>query len=100
MRCKNYERAFVRFYNAVAGVRVDRLEEIPPGALTWLQGLSYEELVKPDVVQQLRGGWGRDTLAKHYCIPARLVREWGEDLGRYKPEKKRHGPPAGLVTVG
>ena len=91
MRCKNYERAFVRFYNAVAGVRVDRLEEIPPGALTWLQGLSYEELVKPDVVQQLRGGWGRDTLAKHYCIPARLVREWGRIWVGTSPKRKGTG---------
>lgn len=79
-----YEKALVRYYNRISGNSVYSVDEIPTGALQVLQFLTYEELIKPFIAEDLLKGLGRNVVKRKYACRTSLVRFIGERLKVYK----------------
>jgi len=74
--CLNLEDIIIEFYNRVTLQQVNSLEGIPSESLSFLMKLSYDELVKPFVIESEARGRSLAVISRRYRITPKKIRHW------------------------
>lgn len=95
---KRYEAITIRFYNRVTGSSVDKIEQIPDAARDALSFISYNNLARPFVIEDLEAGHTPKQVSITYQIPRGTIRSMGEKYcilprKEAKTRQEKSGPP-------
>ena len=74
MNEKRYLLVLLNFYRRVSGRPAETLADIPPDQLAFLAGMDYLDMLRPLLVEALRGGASLLGLADYYGINRATVR--------------------------
>lgn len=77
---KRYEDMMIRFYSHVSGIEIDKIEEIPAGAMKIFNAMSYLDLCKPFIVIDLQQGAGQRRVVQRYKVKRSQVRSIGKEF--------------------
>lgn len=71
----DYEKTICRFYSRVAGLDVERLEEIPPEVIAFLSALDCRDMKKPFILEALKAGKSQGEICVKIGVD-RIVVRW------------------------